>query len=52
MRKRKRRERLNWFPPTEAALKQTLIQKLISVLLRSRPLEVLPAAYNGGDGPL
>ena len=26
----KRRERLNWFPPAEAALKRTLTQNLIS----------------------
>ena len=48
----KRRQRLNWFPPTEVAPNRTLIQNLISVLLRSCPLEVSPAACNGGDGPL
>ena len=48
----KRRERLNWFPPAEAALERTLIQNIISVLLKSRPLGVSPAACNGGDGPL
>ena len=34
MRKR-RRERLNWFPPAETALKRTLIHNIISVLLGS-----------------
>ena len=52
IRKKKRRERLNWFPPTEAALKQTLIQNLISILLRIRPPGVSQAACNGGDDPL
>ena len=51
MRKR-RRERLNWFPLAEAALKRTLIHNIISVLLGSRPPWVSPAAYNGGDGSL
>ena len=51
MRKRKRRERLNWFPPAEAALKRTLIQNLISVLLRSRPPGVSPVAWIGEDNP-
>ena len=46
----KEAECLNWFPPAEAALKRTLIQNIMSVLLRSRPLGVSPAAYNGGDG--
>ena len=36
MRKKKRQEHLNWFPPAETALKRTLIQNLISVLQRSR----------------
>ena len=37
MRRKKRRERLNWFPPAEAALKRTLIHNIILVLLGSRP---------------
>ena len=48
----KRRERLNWFPLAEAALKRTLIHNIISILLRSRPLGVSPTACNGGDDPL
>ena len=51
MRKR-RRERLDWFPPTETALKRTLIHNIISVLLGSRPPWVSPVAYNGGDDSL
>ena len=51
MRKR-RQERLNWFPPAEAALKRTLIHNIISVLLGSRLPWVSPATYNGGDGSL
>ena len=51
MRKR-RQERLNWFPPAEAALKRTLIHNIISVLLGSHPPWVLLVAYNGGDGSL
>ena len=51
MRKR-RRERLNWFPPAEAALKRTLIHNIISILLGSRPPWVSPAPYNGEDGSL
>ena len=46
----KETECLNWFPPAEAALKRTLIQNIMSVLLRSRPPGVSPAACNGGDG--
>ena len=45
-------ERLNWFPPAEAALKRTLIHNIITVLLGSRPPWVSPVAYNGGDGTL
>ena len=52
MRKKKRRKRLNWFPPAEATLKCTLIQKLISVLLKNRPPEVSSAACSGEDGPI
>ena len=52
MRKRKRCKRLNWFPSAEATLKRTLIQKLISVLLKNRPLEVSSAACSGEGGPL
>ena len=43
---------LNWFPPAEAALKRTMIQNIMSVLLRSRLPRVSPAACNGGDGSL
>ena len=50
MRKKKRRKRLNWFPPVEATLKRTLIQKLIFVLLKNRPLEVSSAACSGENG--
>ena len=50
--KKKRWERLNWFPPVEAALKRTLIHNIITVLLGSRPPWVSPVAYNGGDGTL
>ena len=46
-----RRECLNWFSPAKAILKRTLIQNLISVLLRSRFPAVSLAACNGGDGP-
>ena len=52
LRKRMRWERLNRFPPAEAALKRTLIHNLISVLLRSRSSGVSSAACNGGDDPL
>ena len=52
MRKRKRRKRLNWFPPVEATLERTLIQKPISVLLKNCPPEASPTTYNGGGGPL
>ena len=52
MRKKKRRKRPNWFPPAEATLERTLIQKLISVLLKNRPPEVSPAACSGEGGPL
>ena len=52
VKRKKRRERLNWFPPAEATLKQTLIHNIISVLLGSRPLWVSPAACNSGDGSL
>ena len=52
MRKKKRWKRLNWFPPAGASLKRTLIQKLISVLLKNRPPEVSSAACSGEDGPL
>ena len=52
MRKKKRRKRLNWFPPAKATLKRTLIQKLISVLLKNRPPEVSSAACIGEDSPL
>ena len=52
MRKKKRWKRLNWFPPAGASRKRTLIQKLISVLLKNRPPEVSSAAYSGEDGPL
>ena len=45
-----RQECLNWFSPAEAILKRTLIQNIISVLLRSRLLGVSPAACNGEDG--
>ena len=48
----KRRQRLNWFPPTETTLKRTLIPNIISVLLGSRPTWVSPTAYNGGNGSL
>ena len=51
MRKKKKRKRLNWFPPVEATLKRTLIQKLISVLLKNCPPEVLSAACSGEGGP-
>ena len=52
MRKKKRRKHLNWFPPVEATLKHTLIQKLIFVLLKNRPLEVSSVACNGENGSL
>ena len=52
MRKKKRRKRLNWFPPAEATLKCTFIQKLIYVLLKNRPPEVSLAACSGEGGPL
>ena len=52
MRKKKRRKRLNWFSPVRASLKRTLIQKLISVLLKNRPPEVSSVACSGEDGPL
>ncbi|KAK9989057.1 hypothetical protein SO802_029296 [Lithocarpus litseifolius] len=41
----------NWFPPAEASLKRTLIQKLIFVLLKNRSLEVSSAACSDEDGP-
>ena len=50
--RKKRRERLNWFPPTEAALKRTLIHHIILVLLGSRPPCVSPFACNGGNDSL
>ena len=50
MRKKKRRKRLNWFPPVRASLKRTLIQKLISVLLKNRPPEISSATCSGEDG--
>ena len=52
MRKKKRQKRLNWFPPTEATLKRTFIQKLISVLLKNCPPKVSSAACSGKDGPI
>ena len=52
MRKKKRQKRLNWFPPAEASLRSTLIQKLIFVLLKNRPREASSATCNGKDGPL
>ena len=52
MRKKKRRKRLNWFPPARIFLKCTLIQKLISVLLKNRHPEVSSAACSGKDGSL
>ena len=45
-------KRLNWFPPAEVTLKRTLIQKLISVLLKNRPPKVSSVAYSGEGGPL
>ena len=51
VRRKMRRECLNWFSPAKAILKRTLIQNLISVLLRSRFPTVSLAACNGGDGP-
>ena len=42
---------MNWFPPAEASLKRTLIQKLISVLLKNRSPEVSSAACSDEDGP-
>ena len=52
IRKKKRRKRLNWFPPTEAILKRTLIQKLIFMLLKNHPTKVSSAACSGEDNPL
>ena len=52
MRKKKRRKRLNWFPPAGASLKRTPIQKLIFVLLKNHPPEVSSVACSGEDGPL
>ena len=52
MRKKKRQKRLNRFPPTEATLKRTLIQKLIFVLLKNLPPEFLSATCSGKDDPL
>ena len=52
MRKKKRRKHLNWFPPAGASLKRTLIQKLISVLLKNRLPEVSSTACSGENGPL
>ena len=51
MRKKKRWKRLNWFPPAEASLNRNFIQKLISILLKNRPLEVSSATCSGEDGP-
>uniref|UniRef100_A0A2N9FA67 Ubiquitin-like protease family profile domain-containing protein n=1 Tax=Fagus sylvatica TaxID=28930 RepID=A0A2N9FA67_FAGSY len=42
---------LNWFPPAEASLKRTLIQKLIFELLENRSLEVSSAACSDEDEP-
>ena len=39
-------------PISEATLERTLIQKLISVLLKNRPPEVSPSACNDEGGPL
>ena len=50
MRTKKRRKRLNWFPPVGAFPKRTLIQKLISVLLKNRPPEISSATCSGEDG--
>ena len=52
MRKKKRRKCPNWFPLAKATLKHTLIQKLIFVLLKNRPLEVSSAACSGADNPI
>ena len=52
MKKKKRQKHLNWFPPAEATLKRTFIQKLISVLLKNRPPKVSLAACSGKGGPL
>ena len=49
MRKKKRRERQNWFSLAEAFLERTLIQKLISVLLKNRHPKVSSAACSGED---
>ena len=51
MRKKNRQKRLNWFPPVEASLRRTLIQKLIFVLLKNHPREASSATCNGEDGP-
>ncbi|KAF3971118.1 hypothetical protein CMV_005247 [Castanea mollissima] len=40
---------VNWFPPAEASLKRTLIQKLISELLKNRSPEVSSAACSDED---
>ena len=50
--RKKRRERLSWFPPAEVALKRTLIHHIISVLLGSHPPCVSPSACNGESGSL
>ena len=50
--RKKKGKRLNWFPPARIFLKCTLIQKLISVLLKNRHPEVLSAACSGKDGSL
>ncbi|KAK9994292.1 hypothetical protein SO802_023995 [Lithocarpus litseifolius] len=42
---------VNWFPPAEASLKRTLIQKLIFALLKNRSPEVSSAACSDEDGP-
>ncbi|XP_050251174.1 probable ubiquitin-like-specific protease 2B isoform X5 [Quercus robur] len=42
---------VNWFPPAEASLKRTLIQKLISVLLKNHSPEISSAACSDEDGP-
>ncbi len=42
---------MNWFPPAEASLKRTLIQKLIFELLENRSLEVSSAACSDEDEP-
>ncbi|KAL5558497.1 hypothetical protein UlMin_034708 [Ulmus minor] len=41
----------NWFPPSEAYLKRTLIQRLIFKLLESRSREISSAACSDEDQP-